>query len=46
MFRFSFEEFHDILEKRILIKIVIVALPLLDWAEEEACLAVILPVNE
>jgi hypothetical protein len=46
MLRFSLEKFHDILEKRILIEIANVALPLLDWAEEEACLAVILLVNE
>jgi hypothetical protein len=46
MLRFSFEEFHDILEKRVLIEVAVIALPLLDWAEEEACLEVILLVNE
>jgi hypothetical protein len=46
MLRFSFEEFHDILEKRVLIEVAVIVLPLLDWAEEEACLEVILLVNE
>jgi hypothetical protein len=41
MFRFSFKKFYYIFEKCILIKIAIVALPLLDWAEKEACLVMI-----
>jgi hypothetical protein len=46
MLRFSFEEFHNILEKCILIEVAVIVLPLLDWAEEEVCLEVILLVNE
>ena len=46
MWRFSFEEFYNILEKHIWIEVAVIELPLLDWAEEEACLAVILLVNE
>jgi hypothetical protein len=38
MLRFRLEKFHNILEKRVLIEVAVIALPLLDWAEEEACL--------